>query len=110
MAHLLRWSLGAAGVGAAAILTSPSRIKLHYVARQQFNNETDKCTNNIVEYEAILLGLRKLRVINVQRFILHTNSKVVTGQIEKECIIREPTLKKYLPLVRRMNFVSRVSQ
>jgi hypothetical protein len=30
------------------------------------------------------------------------NSKVVARQIEKECIAREPTLKKYLSLVRRM--------
>jgi hypothetical protein len=28
---------------------------------------------------------------------------VVAGQIEKECITREPTLKKYLLLVRRMD-------
>jgi hypothetical protein len=27
---------------------------------------------------------------------------VVTGQIEKECIAREPTLERYLALVRRM--------
>jgi hypothetical protein len=27
---------------------------------------------------------------------------VVAGQIEKECIAREPTLEKYLALVRRM--------
>jgi hypothetical protein len=27
---------------------------------------------------------------------------VVAGQIEKECLAREPTLKKYLLLVRRM--------
>jgi hypothetical protein len=27
---------------------------------------------------------------------------VIAGQIEKECITREPTLKKYLALVRRM--------
>jgi hypothetical protein len=27
---------------------------------------------------------------------------VVTGQIEKECIIREPTLERYLAMVRRM--------
>jgi hypothetical protein len=27
---------------------------------------------------------------------------VVAGQIEKECIIREPTLERYLGLVRRM--------
>jgi ribonuclease HI len=58
-------------VGVAAILVSPSGIKLCYTARLQFTNEIDKCTNNIAEYEAILLGL-------------HTDSKVVSGQIEKE--------------------------
>jgi ribonuclease HI len=49
-----------------------------------------------------LLGLRKLRAIGVQRCILRTNSKVVVGQIEKECITREPTLEKYLGLIRGM--------
>jgi ribonuclease HI len=59
-------------------------------------------TNNIAEYEAILLGLRKLRVIGVQRCILHIDYKIVAGQIEKECIAREPSLKKYLALVKRI--------
>jgi hypothetical protein len=27
---------------------------------------------------------------------------VVAGQIEKECIVKEPTLERYLGLVRRM--------
>jgi ribonuclease HI len=72
--------------------------------RLQFNKETDKCTNNITEYEAILLGLRKLRAIRVQRCILRTDSNVVARQIKKECIAREPTLEKYLALVRRMEF------
>jgi ribonuclease HI len=75
----------------------------------QFSNEADKCTNSITEYEAILLGLRKLRAIGVRRCILHTDSKVVAGQIEKECIAREPTLEKYLSLVRRMEKNSTVS-
>jgi hypothetical protein len=57
---------GATGAGAATILTSPLGIKLRYTTRLQFSNETDKCTNNIIEYEAILLGLRKLRAIGVQ--------------------------------------------
>jgi hypothetical protein len=48
------------------------------------------------------LGLRKLRAIGMQTCMLHTDSKVVAGQIEKECIAREPTLDKYLALVRRM--------
>jgi ribonuclease HI len=99
---------GAARARAAAILTSHSGIKLHYAARLQFNNKADKCTNNIAEYEASLLGLQKLRVIGVLRCILRTDSKMVTGQIEKECIAREPTFEKYLALVRRMECFSRV--
>jgi ribonuclease HI len=89
--------------GAAAILLSPSGIKLRYAARIQFNKESDMCTNNVAEYEAMLLGPRKLRAIRVQKCILCTDSKVVTGQIEKECIAREPTLEKYLGLVKRMD-------
>jgi hypothetical protein len=98
---------GTAGAGAAAILTSPSGIKLQYAAQLQFNREADNCTNNIAKYEAILLGLRKLRAIDVQRCILHTDSEVVAGHREKECITREPTLKKYLALVWRMEFFLR---
>jgi hypothetical protein len=58
--------------------------------------------NNIAEYEAILLGLHKLRTFEVQTCVLTTDSKVVSSQMEKECIAREPTLKKYLAHVRRM--------
>jgi hypothetical protein len=52
---------GSTGARAMAILTSPSGIKLRYAARLLFAGEIDKCTNNITENEAILLGLRKLR-------------------------------------------------
>jgi ribonuclease HI len=83
-------------------LTSPSGIKLRYAARLQFTSEIGKCTNNIAEYEAILLGLQKLRAIGVQTCVLGTDSKVVSGQIEKECIAREPTLERYLVLVQSM--------
>jgi hypothetical protein len=34
--------------------------------------------------------------------VLRTNSNVVSGQIEKECIARELALENYLALVRRM--------
>jgi ribonuclease HI len=44
--------------GAAAVLISPSKIKICYVARLDFN-----CTNNITEYEALLLGLQKLKAM-----------------------------------------------
>jgi ribonuclease HI len=57
----------------------PSGIKLSYKARLQFTSKTDKCTNNITEYEVILLGLRKLRAISMQTHVLRTDSKVVSG-------------------------------
>jgi hypothetical protein len=83
---------GSAGAGTMAVLISASRIKLRYAARLQFTKEVDKCTNNIAENEAILLGLHKLRAIRVQRCVLWIDLKVASSQIEKECITRESTL------------------
>jgi ribonuclease HI len=68
----------------------------------QFTNKADKCTNNIAEYKALLLGLWKLTAIGVETCTLRTYSKVVASQIEKECVAREPTLERYLALIRRM--------
>jgi ribonuclease HI len=72
----------------------------------QFNNAIDKCTNNIAEYEAILLGLHKVRAIGVQRCTLRIDSKVAAGEIEKVCIAREPTLERYLALIRTTESIS----
>jgi ribonuclease HI len=82
--------------GAAAILTSPSGIKLRYAARLQFTTEIDKCSNNIAEYKAVLLGLRELRAMGVQHCILKTDSKVIASQIGKEFKARDKTLERYL--------------
>jgi ribonuclease HI len=90
------------GAGAAAILKSHLAIKLKYVAWLQFKTETDKCSNNIAEYEAVLLGIRKLQTMGVQHYILKTDSKVIASQIKKECIARDEILKTYLAVVRRM--------
>jgi ribonuclease HI len=89
-------------VGAAAILMSLSGIKLRYAVRLQFVAETDKCNNNIAEYEVVLLGFHKLWAMGVQYCMLKTDSKVVGSQIEKECMARDATLEKYLAVVQRM--------
>jgi hypothetical protein len=49
-----------AGAGAAAIITSPTGVKYRYAACLSFALESDRCTNNIAEYEVVILGLRKL--------------------------------------------------
>jgi ribonuclease HI len=74
----------------------------------QFTAEADKCSNNIAEYEAMLLGLRKSRAMGVQNCIPKTNSKVIASKIEKECMARDATLEKYLAIIRRMeNYLKR---
>jgi ribonuclease HI len=45
---------------AAVVLKSPLGIRLRYALRLQFTAEATKCSNNIAEYEAVLLGLHKL--------------------------------------------------
>jgi hypothetical protein len=62
-------SWGTFGTGAAAILISPSKIKTCYAARLEFH-----CTNNIAEYEAVLLGLQKLRAMGIRRVVLKSDS------------------------------------
>jgi hypothetical protein len=89
-----------ARAGAATIITSPTGVKYRYVVRLTFALESDRCTNNKVEYEAVILGLRKLRVLGVTTCIIRTNSKVVVGQIEKEYSAKEPMLMQYFSAVR----------
>ena len=42
------------GVGAATIITSLIGLKYRYAASLHFALESDKCTNNIAEYEAVI--------------------------------------------------------
>jgi ribonuclease HI len=90
-------SWGTFGAGAAAILISPSKIRTCYAARPEFNY-----TYNITEYEALLLGLRKLKAMGIRRTILKSDSQVITGHIGKSSKARDPKLEKYLDTVRRM--------
>jgi ribonuclease HI len=88
------------GAGTTAIITSPVGVKYIYVVRLNFALESDRCSNNIAEYKAIILGLRKLRALGVTTCIIITDSKVVVGQIEKEYPAKEPVLMQYLTAVR----------
>jgi ribonuclease HI len=91
-----------AGAGVAAIMTSPTSVKHRYAARLSFALESDRCTNNIAEYEAIILGLRKLKALGVTTCIIKTDSKVVAGQIKKDYSAKDPALLQYLTAVRSL--------
>jgi ribonuclease HI len=91
-----------AEAGAAAVITSPTGVKHRYAARLSFALESDRCTNNVAEYEADILGLRKLRALGVTTYIIRTDSKVVAGQVEKDYAAKDSALMQYLAAVRSL--------
>jgi ribonuclease HI len=90
-------SWGTFGARAAAILVAPSKVRTCYAARLDFS-----CTNNIAEYEALLLGLQKLKAMGIRRAVLKTDSQVISGHVDKSSKARDPKLEKYLDTVRRL--------
>jgi ribonuclease HI len=85
------------GAGAAAVLVAPSKVRTCYAVRFDFS-----CTNNIAEYEALLLRFRKLKTMGIIRAVLKTDSQVISGHIDKSCKARDPKFEKYLDTVRRL--------
>jgi ribonuclease HI len=90
-------SWGTFGAGIVDVLISPSKIKTSYIVRLDF-----QCAKNIVEYEAVLLGLRKLKAMGVRRAILKSDSQVIMGHVNKSSKARDPKLEKYLDTIQRM--------
>jgi ribonuclease HI len=90
-------SWGTIGAGAAAVLVAPSKVRTCYAIKLDFS-----CTNNIVEYEALLLGLGKLKAMGITREILKTDPQVISGHVDKSSKAIDPKLEKYLDAVRRL--------
>ena len=67
------------GEGASAVLIAPSSLRSKYAARIEF-----KATNNIAEYEELILGLNKAKALGVKTILAKIESQVVAGQVEKE--------------------------
>ena len=83
----------------AAIIQSPSGAKLRYAAHLEFS-DPDPCTNTTTEYEALLLGLRKMKALGHPNFVIKSDSKVITDHVEKESEAKKPEMKMYLDAVR----------
>jgi ribonuclease HI len=90
-------SWGTFGAGSAAVLVAPSKVRTCYAIKLDFS-----CTNNIAEYEALLLGFRKLKAMGIRRAILKTDLQVISGHMDKSSKARDPKLETYLDAVWRL--------
>ena len=60
-------------------MVAPSGLRTKYAARLEF-----KATNNIAEYEGLVLGLNKAKALGARILLAKTDSQVIAGQVEKE--------------------------
>jgi ribonuclease HI len=86
---------GQVGVRALAVVIASSGSKLKYVARLEF-----KETNNIAEYEGLILGLNKAKASGAKFLLIKIDSQIVVGQVEKEYLGHNQELAKYLGVMR----------
>jgi len=69
MGDILRWAWCNDGVSISAIIQSTSGTKFRYAARLEFS-DLDPSTNNTTEYDALLLGLRKIKALGHPNFTI----------------------------------------
>ena len=54
-----------------------------------------RCTNNMAEYEALLLGLKHVKKLGEIRVSITGDSKLIIQQINGECSTKDPRLRQY---------------
>ena len=58
-----------------------------------------KCTNNVAEYEALILGLKALRDLQAQNINIEGDSELVIKQVQGSYQAKHPRLRSYKNLV-----------
>ncbi|KAM0867188.1 hypothetical protein ACQ4PT_042180 [Festuca glaucescens] len=89
------------GAGSADILTSPTGDKLRCAVQLRFK-DTDKCSNNIAEYEGLLSDLRAAVALGIKRLIVQGDSQLLVHFSNKVYKPKDDHMIAYLEEVRRM--------
>ncbi|GKU99761.1 hypothetical protein SLEP1_g12559 [Rubroshorea leprosula] len=84
------------GLGSGAVLVGPGGFKSEHALRFKFQT-----TNNAVEYEALIYGLKLASELKVQSIQVFSDSQLVVGQVKGSCEIKDPQLGRYASVVNR---------
>ena len=82
------------GAGASVLIKPPIGEHKMFSYKLHF-----KCTNNMVEYEALVLGLKVLKDLQIQRINIQGDSELIIKQVQGEYKTKYPRLKSYRNLV-----------
>ena len=83
-------SIMALGSGARVVLISPDGGRLRYAIHLHF-----LASNNAVEYEALINGLRIAIKLGAPRLYVHGDSELVVDQVMKESSYKSPLMTAY---------------
>ena len=59
-------------------------------------------TNNKVEYEALITGLKLAKMLMARRIVLQADSQLIVEQVKGVYEAREDRMKKYMDLVQQL--------
>jgi len=90
-------SLMKTGAGAGPLLISPLVVHMRYVIRIHF-----AASNNVVEYEALVNGLRIAIELGVRHLDIRGDSQLVIDQVMKASSCHDPKMEAYCKEVRRL--------
>ena len=90
-------SLKLGGGGAGVLFISPKGEQLKYVFQILF-----QASNNEVEYEALLHGLRLAISLGIKRLLVYGDSLLVVQQVNKEWNINKETMDAYVAEIRKL--------
>eukprot|EP00253_Pinus_taeda_P030356 PITA_30356 len=76
--------------GAGVVLVSPTQECIHLSFKMTF-----KVTNNIAEYEALILGLNAAKEIGIKHLKVFGDANLIIQQVNKTFQARHPRLKAY---------------
>jgi ribonuclease HI len=85
------------GAGAGVVLIPPEGDILKYAIQVGF-----PATNNIVEYEGLVTGLRLAKDLGIRRLLIRGDSQLVAKQVQKEYDCNNDKMAEYLAEVRRL--------
>ena len=78
MDHALRWLFSRNKGGASVVLDSPTGDRLKYIVQVLYG---ENITNNAMEYEGLLAGLRAAIGLGINKIIVKGDSQLVIKQV-----------------------------
>ncbi|KAI5353741.1 hypothetical protein L3X38_006635 [Prunus dulcis] len=90
-------SSNAQGCGAGIVLVSPDKVTLEYALRFKF-----QASNNEVEYEALLAGLRLAKEMDARQIQIFSDSQLVVHQVNQDFTAKDASMTAYLQHARHL--------